>query len=152
MAKPSLVTVNAVLATFLPGASLLLDGRNRLRMRFQQHGSFPLLLRASDRLWFANHRGVSRSVGFGGTTEQAICQLVLWLRDQPRRPIRWWEAARSHGLGSEATLFLLRNHGYDDPAKTGCVLCGAVNPVDWWSLDGMVGPCCMYARGCREKH
>jgi len=147
---PATATVNAVLATIAPSWSFENEGRGRLVLS----GTTRLLvrLRRADRLWLHRARRFSF---WAGTTEQAICQLVLWWRDLPRRPLSWWRYCCSPqvGLGTAATLGLLSDTepgGYADPARTGCVLCGAAAPNDWWALGKVIGPCC-FAGKCRRS-
>jgi len=151
MAEPqSMASVNAVLDTFAPGWTL--DCLSRLHcspLWLRGPEDRALIVRLNrDRLWLA---GAGHRLGMGGVTEQAIVQLVLWCRDQPRVPMAWWLYACSEkiGLGSSETIRLLKASDYGDPARTCCVLCGAANPTDWWSLAKVLGPCCWMGR-CNE--
>lgn len=99
----------------------------------------------------------------GGTTEQAICQLLCWYRGYPRVP--WWGWANwfdaglcNQSIDAAAKLSdVLRDESpgaYSDPPAVACVLCGkAPVGLDWWSLDGVVGPCCAFGRAgsCRQR-
>ena len=95
------------------------------------------------------------ALSMGGTCAQATAQLVRWLRNDTRLPLdtwRYWNSptvalGREHG---PRMLDLLQASDYDDPRKTACVLCGNPRIGDWWSLDGVVGPCCDYRSGCRQ--
>ncbi len=88
----------------------------------------------------------------GGTGFQAIGQVIRYVRDLSRLPKVTWEywAGERIKLCTPDTLFVLQNSDYANPAKTSCVLCGSdnwdKNGLDWWSLDGVVGPCCSHNR------
>jgi len=153
MPFPETRVVNTVIATIAPGWSLDYDTRGprtKVVLRYGD-GTLPVRLRSSDRLWLSRPRNFRH---WGGTTEQALCQLILWHRDLPRRPLAWWKHCCSEhvGLGSAETFRLLSDDGpggYADPERVCCVLCGAVEPSDWWALDRMIGPCC-FAGKCRK--
>ena len=95
------------------------------------------------------------ALGMGGTCAAATAQLVRWVRDLPRHPLRAWEwwCCETVGLGGgnrEAILAAVRESDYADPEKTRCVLCKRqIVSLDWWSLDGVTGPCCLFGR-CPE--
>jgi hypothetical protein len=148
----SLTDPNAVLATFNGQVRF---GRRLGRLRLEYLG--------------IDGRSVGRSVGvqvnknsgalginygrfgMGGTQALAAGQLVLWIRDKPRVPLRAWEYWASPtvllaGGNSDRMLALLRASAYDDGVKTRCVLCGGDRCGDWWNLDGLTGPCCTYGR------
>lgn len=91
----------------------------------------------------------------GGTCCTALAQLVRWLRDQPVLPLSTWRywctptvlLARDRG---QDLLSVLHSGGYPDEAR--CCLCDErVSSFDWWSLDGVSGPCCNHNEGCRQK-
>lgn len=92
----------------------------------------------------------------GGTSCMALSQLIRWIQGKPVLQIstwRYWTGDRV-GIGRERgpeILELLESAGY--PAITPCVLCGLELEFagDWWSLDGVSGPCCRYTEGCRQK-
>jgi hypothetical protein len=88
----------------------------------------------------------------GGTSCTALSQLVRWLREQPVLPIstwRYWASETIKLLPASAVDTLLAG-GY--PEKALCVLCGAeLGSLDWWSLNGISGPCCSWTSGCRQK-
>jgi len=111
----------------------------------------------NDRRWFRNHNAFRRAIGFGGSDEQTLCQLINWYRDWPRFPARvllYWQA--------HSVLFMeqLAEHQYDGEHSVTCVLChkhqpswlvgGGLFECDWWALGKVIGPCCFGAR-CREK-
>jgi hypothetical protein len=62
-------------------------------------------------------------------------------------PLRSWEywCGETMGLGRLLpgdTVAILKQLGYDD-ANTLCVLCGQEpDGLDWYCLNGLVGPCC----------
>src|SRR5579871_4486412 len=86
----------------------------------------------------------------GGTGYQAIAQLIRYVRDLPRLPMETWEywGSEKVNLCKPRTLELLKSCDYGDPAKTKCILCGLfpMKSIDWWSLDGVTGPCCYGGR------
>ncbi|HEY3265532.1 MAG TPA: hypothetical protein VGM37_01300 [Armatimonadota bacterium] len=112
------------------------------------YGSFersPCIIRP-DGLWpacgeWGNH-------GCGGTHTQALVQLVHWLRGEPRMTLRWWRW-QWRGEGKAANLLAaLEASEYAAGDATHCVLCGSPKVGDWWSLDGVSGPCCY--RTCND--
>lgn len=146
-----LETANKALGTFAPAVRLY-DGARELRMcwdarvqppkrdfaaRLRSDGSWPLY--------------GYRQRPCGGTGMQAIAQLIRYVRDLSRLPIDTWEYWGGHSvqLCTAETVDILRGGGYADPKKTACVLCGKgtfKGGLDWWSLDGVTGPCCMHGR------
>lgn len=88
----------------------------------------------------------------GGTSCTALSQLIRWLRGEPVLPIgtwRHWGSERVKLVSPDAIELLLAG-GY--PEKTPCVLCGGeIKTMDWWSLNGVSGPCCGWDTGCRQK-
>jgi hypothetical protein len=94
-------------------------------------------------------------MGMGGTMAMAVGQLVLWIRGKPRLPLRSWEywasdTIRLAGDNGPAMLACIAASTYGDGKATRCVLCGGDQVGDWWSLNGVTGPCCSYTRGCRQ--
>jgi hypothetical protein len=89
----------------------------------------------------------------GGTACTALSQLIRWLRDQPVLPISSWRywASETCKLLPATVADALLEAGY--PKHVPCVLCGdtIVGGLDWWSLDGVSGPCCDLASECRQK-
>lgn len=92
----------------------------------------------SDGLWPISNKACHVS---GGTNVQAVCQLVHWMYDRPRRPIRCWK--HWYGAESEVVKYLLTT---DYPVMTSCIHCGNLEPGDWWMLKEKMGPCCHYGR------
>lgn len=94
----------------------------------------------------------------GGTACTALAQLVRWVQGKPVLPISSWEywagerckLLRS-GPGPGKVIEILRLNGY--PEQAHCVLCGIHldRSFDWWSLNGVSGPCCDWTHGCRQK-
>lgn len=89
----------------------------------------------------------------GGTSVTALSQLVRWVRGLPVLPLsswRWW-ASDTVQLLDIAAVESLAAAGYPERAR--CVLCGEeiVGRLDWWSLDGVSGPCCGWTTGCRQR-
>lgn len=83
----------------------------------------------------------------GGTGMQAVAQMIRYVRDLPRLPLSCWLhwAGPTVQLASPRTLEILKASDYGNPQKTCCVLCGSIifgYLVDWWSVDGITGPCC----------
>lgn len=95
--------------------------------------------------------------GHGGTASTALAQLVRWVRGMAVLPLatwRYWAGERCallrHGDANEA-IAALGAAGYPETAV--CVLCRQTisGGMDWWSLDGVSGPCCSWTEGCRQK-
>lgn len=93
-------------------------------------------------------------VGMGGTRAYATGLLLLWVRNEPRRPLSSWEHICGPGpnLGSgrgNEILDLLRTHGYEDPALTCCHWCKRTDVrLDWFAhyrvpgcADSLAGDC-----------
>ncbi|MGB0911052.1 MAG: hypothetical protein ACPGYT_11880 [Nitrospirales bacterium] len=89
----------------------------------------------------------------GGTSMTALSQLVRWIQGKPVFPLATWQywASDSVKLGNPDNCCVLEKAGY--PVVAPCVLCGEklLKRYDWWSLDGVSGPCCWYDAGCRQK-
>lgn len=89
----------------------------------------------------------------GGTSMTALSQLVRWCGGKPVLPISTWQywASERVKLIDPATVEVLRLAGYPELAK--CVLCKQDITVgmDWWSLDGVTGPCCGPRNGCKQE-
>ena len=118
-----------------------------------RYGSTPMLVRRDGCYPTFNYG----RYGMGGTQAQALCQLARWIRNQTRVPLgawRYWcgdtvKLARDNGA---TVMALLDGSSYPDARYTSCVLCGAPDPRDWWSIrggGGKTGPCCAYER-CRH--
>ena len=94
----------------------------------------------------------SRQFPGGGTAITALSQLIRWLKDMPVLPISTWRywAGDKVKLLPLSTVDIFEASGYPREAK--CVLCGTVlfGALDWWSLDGVSGPCCTMHDGCRQ--
>ena len=144
---------NLVLDTVAPGVMLYRAKELRMRRDVRKQPpkyDFPARLR-TDGSWPAFGY---RQRSTGGTGFQALAQLVRYVRDLSRLPLSTWEywGGESVKLGNAKTLELLKSGGYPDPLKTCCVLCGDSEfrrGLDWWSLDGVVGPSCRFGC-CRE--
>jgi hypothetical protein len=147
--SPTLADVNTVLAAINPAYRFEQDGRRLFivtpvaRKQLQQDrrggGTYPTARPAS--------------LGMGGTEAMAVVQLYLWLLDRPRRPLHCWRHWAAIGLGRGRDLIgALEASGYDDPAATCCVLCGAPSPSDWWARDAVIGPCCSFGVCADDRH
>lgn len=141
---------NQALATFAPSISLY-QGSRELRMKWGKH-DFPARLR-TDGSW---PQFGYRQRPTGGTGMQALAQLIRFVRNLPRHPIEtfaYWSGERVR-LGNPNTVEILRAGGYEDRAKTSCVICGnrdySTSGLDWWSLNGLIGPVCSHRGGCRQ--
>lgn len=95
----------------------------------------------------------------GGTAGQAVAQLIRFIRDSTRQPLKVWLywTSDSIGLGDQTTVGILQKAGYADPAKVCCVLCGAEleqRASDWWSQGAgknkVAGPCCWRSPECGQ--
>lgn len=89
----------------------------------------------------------------GGTSCIALSQLVRWCRGEPVLPLstwRHWASDRVKLLAPDA-VDILANGDY--PKVTPCVLCGGeITAMDWWSLNGLSGPCCSWTTGCLQRN
>lgn len=92
----------------------------------------------------------------GGTMTTALSQLVRWCAGRPVHPIGVWrhwcgEGVRLGRDNGPQIIEALTSGGY--PQQVQCVLCGrtVTGSLDWWSLDGVSGPCCGWTTGCRQK-
>lgn len=98
----------------------------------------------------------NRHWGHGGTACTALAQLVRWIKGQPVLPLSTWrywfgdKCQLARDRGDEGIRALIHAE-YPDVAL--CVLCRQpiTGGMDWWSLDGVTGPCCGWTTGCRQK-
>lgn len=147
MLEGNLSEANIVLGEFNDGLSFEL--RTRLYLRHRNGVSAVRVAPHSGSL--CNNYG---KMGMGGTQAMAVGQLARWIRGQTRAPLLWWEhwaspkIALARGRGEEM-MELLKKSSYDDGRSTLCVHCGSQYSGDWWCLDGLVGPCCSFAR-CQD--
>ena len=148
-----LQVVNKILGTFVPTAELYYNPQikshktKRLWLK-TRYGSMAVRVSPHS----GSLTGKYGQLGFGGTAALAIGQLIRWYRDQSRVPLSAWEywASDKMRLCTSETVKLLGESTYPDPKKTCCVLCGSDRPGDWWSLDGVFGPCCAYGHCLRN--
>lgn len=90
---------------------------------------------------------------WGGTTSAAMSQLIRWCQGKPVLGLAQWrywvgEGVKLAGDRGAELVAHLEASGY--PASVTCVVCGVVpERIDWWSRDGVSGPCCHHAHGCR---
>lgn len=83
--------------------------------------------------------------GFGGTQAYHIGQLIRFIQDRSRHSLDvmpyWTPGERK----------ILEAAGWNNPVKIACVLCGKITQSkDWYSLNGISGPCCSMAVCSRE--
>lgn len=145
-----LEVANLVLQTFFQGTierrkggvfvSWIGHSGKRIEKRWQCRGQdfYPV--------WYRHYPG-------GGTSSTALSQLVRWIQRKPVLPISTWQmwaSERCKLLPKDAVDLLLAG-GY--PQHVDCVLCQQQieGSLDWWSLDGVTGPCCGWTSGCRQK-
>lgn len=94
--------------------------------------------------------------GHGGTACTALSQLVRWIQCKPVLPLSSWRywfgdtCRLARDRGDEAMKALIHA---EYPEVVNCVLCHQPlnGSLDWWSLDGVTGPCCAWTTGCRQK-
>lgn len=94
--------------------------------------------------------------GRGGTSSTALSQLVRWVQGKPVLPLSTWQywVGETVQLGRDKgplIVDLLTEGGY--PQSVDCVLCHQPisGGLDWWSLNGVTGPCCSWRSGCEQK-
>lgn len=149
-----LAAANAALALFSEGVRLEFVGR-RAFVCWTGHGGSP------ERKQWVTHSGNGffptwhkRRGYWGGTTSTAMSQLIRWVQGKPVLPLYSWRYWVSPTVGlarprGDELLALLSEAGY--PERVLCVVCGKhPNGLDWWSRDGVSGPCCRTANRCRE--
>jgi hypothetical protein len=159
MSRPSpdrLAQANAILSTFLPGATLAIArGTTGGPFIVLHHDGKPhtvVLNNAGSGL--ASLGGPNARLHFGGTAHDAIATLVRFVYGRTRRPLAWWTWK---GF-KPGTIEAIRATSYidpDDPTRTACVLCGDTGDhvqADWWAdvRGRKVGPCCAFGR-CRDR-
>lgn len=141
---------NQVLARFAPGTRLLVPARH-IRVAWFRGGE------EISRRWMTRGQDFypvwHRQWAHGGTASTALSQLVRWCQGKPVLSIRswrYWASERCRLLDGE-TVDLLEHGGY--PSECSCVLCHRTitGSLDWWSLDGISGPCCGWYSGCRQR-
>lgn len=147
--RPTLDVVNGAVGLVIHGGTLGRTGKGQHLYLFRSAARINCRMR-SDRLWLRDRQ--YREMSCGGTCEQMLCQLILWYRGLPRRPLACWEYWCSPAVAADSRILAyLREHGYDDGESCRCVLCGSSErPTDWWCLDGVVGPCCRFGV-CRNR-
>jgi hypothetical protein len=154
---------NKVLQTFAPSLTFI-RRHNRLCLKYKRESLKPfgysLGTTKTIEAQVAKHSGALcinyGKLGMGGTMAMAVGQLARWIRGQSRVPISAWEywasdkilLARDRG---NLMLQYIKESSYDDGKATRCVLCGDNRCGDWWSLNGVVGPCCTFGRCKKEK-
>lgn len=159
-------TANAALALFTRGISLYRD-RGRVGVEFPNHGKDRDKNPVHRKIWTAQNGSTFypkwyRHFCHGGTVTTALATLVRWVRLQPVYPIGAWRywVSETVGMGrcggndadrGPEIISTLLAGGYPEVAE--CVLCEAkIARYDWWSLDGVSGPCCHWnvEGGCRQ--
>lgn len=145
---------NRVLECFAPGTTLRLESGYVLVAWTVSKGK-------EERRWMTRGQDFypvwHRKWCHGGTASTALAQLVRWIQGKPVLPISTWAywagekvQLLRQGNGNEAIGMLIAA-GY--PQVATCVLCGnqITGGMDWWSLDGVTGPCCGWTSGCRQN-
>lgn len=150
--KPSMEDVNRCVGLLIRGARFERDERGRLWYANDEDKYNKRVLwrlRSSDKCWPVGRKAIQIS---GGIIVQTLVQLSLWLKGMPRYPLRcirhWFSYQGKVVEGYEDFLRALDLSSYNK--NTNCVLCGGDYPTDWWSLDGIIGPCCGFGV-CRNK-
>ncbi len=130
---------NEALRIIKPGSSFELK-KNRLYINTFA-GQMPVRL-CSNGNSLGNNYG---RLGMGGTEALAIGQLARWIRNDTRLPLTAWQHWSSDrvNLCDPSIVLFLKESSYMDEYKVCCVLCGEIpSNLDWWNLDGTIGPCC----------
>ena len=95
----------------------------------------------------------SRQYPGGGTSSMALSQLIRWVQGKPVLPLGTWRhwASDRVKLLPESAVRELMSAGY--PEIVDCVCCNQPlhGRLDWWSLDGLSGPCCLWSKACDER-
>ena len=153
--RERLAVANRALKFFAADTELVLNYAGYVYVRWQSHG------KAVVRRWMS--RGQSfypvwyRQWGHGGSASTALSQLVRWVQGKPVLPLsswRYWGSERCNLFGggkqTAELVALLSGAGY--PEIPICVLCGeqVEGSLDWWSLDGVSGPCHSHRSDCRQ--
>lgn len=145
---------NEVLKSFAPGTSLRLES-GYVVVEWKNHRG------PQSKRWMTRGQDFypvwHQSWGHGGTASTALAQLVRWIQGKPVLPLatwQYWSGERCRLLrqgDSQTALQTLLDAGYPD--KAACVLCGdtITGEMDWWSLNGVTGPCCGMRSGCEQK-
>lgn len=149
---------NRVLLAFAPGTSIRLDAHGYVIVCWTCHGGEKF-----ERRWMTRGQDFYpvwyRHWGHGGTATTALAQLVRWIKGRPVLPLsawRYWGSdgvalLRQQGDNGAAAIEALQAAGYPDAVP--CVLCRVAlgsSGFDWWSLNGVSGPCCGMRSGCRQ--
>lgn len=165
-------TVNRIAGLIGPHA-FERDTRGRLYVITFLQGSRPDSIRTVRSAAYTMPTGIYPAFrygqhGMGGTEAMAITQLIQWIRGEPRKPMSWWRyvcgpsvmlAGPEHHNPIDRRpdlLAALQASTYTAGDATVCILCGHPDPHDWWSLDGIRGPCCFHrcadGRECYQVH
>ncbi len=154
---------NFMLRTFAPETTISLAKSGHVEVSWTGYDGKKITKR-----WMA--RGQSfyppwyRKWAHGGTASTALSQLVRFVKGRPVLPIstwRYWSGDRvallGRGVGGALAANEAINHllsaGYPENVK--CVVCGVElgsRGFDWWSLDGVSGPCCGMGNGCQGRN
>lgn len=123
-----------------------------------RHGRIKAALR-SDKRWFSDsHAGFK--LGVGGTMENFLVMMTLYIYDKPRLPIsaiRGWcrnGLAKDDNLGAFDHLLKTTGFEYDTQEKCKCVVCGAypIQRLDWFQIGSYYGPCCFGGQCDKDKY
>jgi hypothetical protein len=146
---------NLVLWWFAHKTQIVKRRDGRIAVSWSGHGG-----QSFSRVWQTRRQDFypvwSHKWAHGGTACTALSQLVRWVQDKPVLPLGTWRhwCGPRVALGREngpKIVTLLQERGY--PEHVDCVLCHVpiVGGLDWWSLNGVSGPCCHHTEGCRQK-
>lgn len=143
-----LAVANGVLASF---------SKSQFTVRGHAYVTFPYRGKLMTKRWMCRGNDFypvwHRYYPGGGTSVTALSQLIRWVQDKPVLPMstwRYWSSETCKLLPVEAVQEL-EDGGY--PVHVNCVLCHnqIEGSLDWWSLNGVSGPCCGWTSGCRQK-
>jgi hypothetical protein len=88
---------------------------------------------------------------WGGTTTNAIAQLIRWCQGKPVLAISQWKYWGGDGImlaGRHGAELVAHLTAAGWPHVSACVVCGKspMDGVDWFNRDGVSGPCCSWAK------
>ncbi len=151
MSSAKLEIANEVLRSFARNVTISINDKRRVIV------SFPYRGESVTKQWMCRGQDFypvwHRQLSCGGTAKTALSQLVRWVKGKPVLPIATWRywASDTCRLLPRSAVDALETFGY--PTVVDCVICGEeiAGILDWWSLDGLSGPCCGWTSGCSKK-